>query len=524
MAIYTKVMKRFYQDSLKLMRVSNEVKQMDGVEQAFAFMGTEINMKTRIQAGLLTNEARDAGADDLILLVKSEKEDLALGALAIFENKIVSNETESKQSAAETIMPITFEEGISELADANLAVISVPGTYAAMQAMNALRLGMNVQLFSDNVSVEEEIALKNFAKTKGLLVMGPDCGTSIISGIPICFANQVRRGSIGVVGASGTGTQELTVLIDAMGCGISHAIGTGGRDLSEKVQARTTLSAIELLAEDPQTEIIVVISKPPAKVSEEKVIEAIKKANKPAVLLFMGWKTAYLGNDPIICVAGTIEEGAAKAVAIHNSQDVSKAVTLYERKPLSPSLLEQIQRLTKTQKYIRGLYTGGTLASEAVSILQNKNICVYSNISKTEEFMMPSANQSQKNCIVDLGDDEFTRGNLHPMIDPGQRSARIFQEFTDPETAVLLCDVVIGFGSHPDPAGVLAQGIIHAREETNANVIVIANVIGTDSDPQKRWEQVEKLEKAGVWVYPSNQYAVEVAGEIANIIKNKSEL
>lgn len=520
MAIYTKIIKRFYQDSLKLMRVSNEIKDTDNIEQAFAFMGTEINKKTRMQAGLLSHEAMEAGADDLILLVKSEEKDIALAALALFENKIISTEAESKKNTTEAIMPVTFEEGISALADANLAVISVPGTYAAMNAMNALRLGMNVQLFSDNVSIEEEIELKDFAKTKGLLVMGPDCGTSIISGVPICFANQVRRGNIGIVGASGTGIQELTVLIDAMGCGISHAIGTGGRDLSEKVQARTTVSAIELLANDPQTEIIVVISKPPAKASEEKVMEAIRKADKPAILLFMGNETACLSKEPIVWVAGTIEEGAAKAIAIYNSQDVSKATILYERKQLNSLLLKELGQLTKTQRYIRGLYTGGTLASEAVSILQSKGIGVYSNISKTKEFMLPTASISREHCIVDLGDDEFTRGNLHPMIDPSPRSARVMQEFSDPETAVLLCDIVIGFGSHFDPAGVLAQDIIHAREKTRANVIVIASVTGTDADPQKKQEQVRKLEDAGVWVYPSNQYAVEVAGKILNNIRN----
>lgn len=518
MSIYTKVLKRVYQDSLKLMRVSTEIKSKHGLEQAFAFMGTEINKKTRIPAEMLSQEVSTAGADDLILLVKSDDESSVNEILKEFEVSILANNPSGKDDAKQEVMPVTFEEGAMSMSEPNLAIISVPGTYAAMQAMSALRLGMNVQLFSDNVTIEEEIALKDYARTKGLLVMGPDCGTSIISGVPICFANKVRQGNIGVIGASGTGTQEFTVLIDAMGLGISHAIGTGGRDLSEAVEARTTLAAIELLANDPQTEIICVISKPPAKNSGDKVIEAIKKANKPTVLAFMGSESACVSGAPMIYVASTIEESVAKTVALAKQQDASKAVTLYERAPLEPSITKEIDQLSPSQKYVRGLFTGGTLASEAVYTLQKNSIPVYSNVSKVKEFLLQSALESQENSIVDLGDDEFTRGRLHPMIDPSGRSERVASELADPDTAVLLCDVVLGYGSHPDPAGVLAVDVLDAKRKTGSAAIVIASVTGTDSDPQQRNEQVKKLKDAGIYVYPTNQYAAEVAGQIIDRI------
>lgn len=518
MSIYTKVLKRVYQDSLKLMRVSSEIKSKYELEQAFAFMGTEINKKTRIPESMLSQEVSSAGADDLILLVKSDNVPSANEVLKEFEAIILENVMTGKDNIEKEVLPVTFEEGASSISEPNLAIISVPGTYAAMQAMSALRLGMNVQLFSDNVTIEEEIALKDYAKAKGLLVMGPDCGTSIISGVPICFANKVRQGNIGVIGASGTGTQEFTVLIDAMGLGISHAIGTGGRDLSEAVEARTTIAAIELLANDPQTEIICVISKPPAKNAEEKVIEAIKKANKPTVLAFMGRDSACISSTPMIYMASTIEESVAKVVALAKSEDASKADILYDRAPLNPSIITEMDHLLPSQKYVRGLFTGGTLASEAVFTLQKKNISVYSNISKSKEFLLQPALKSQKNSIVDLGDDEFTRGSVHPMIDPSRRSEHITSELADPETAVLLCDVVIGYGSHPDPAGVLARDVRDAKSKTGSTVIVIASVIGTDSDPQQRYKQLKKLEDAGIWVYPTNQYAAEVAGQIIDHI------
>ncbi|OQB23835.1 MAG: Succinyl-CoA ligase (ADP-forming) subunit alpha [Firmicutes bacterium ADurb.Bin182] len=405
MPICTKIKRQFYQDSLKLMRVSAQIKEMEGVEQAFAFMATEINKKTRMQAGLISDEIMAAGADDLVLIVKGENEKLAAAALEAFEVNISSANAAKDTEKTGKIAPATFEEGYTELT-ANLAVISVPGPYAALQAMRALQAGMNVQLFSDNVSIEEEIAIKDLAKEKDLLVMGPDCGTSIISGVPICFANKVRGGNIGVVGASGTGLQEFTVLLDAAGCGISHAIGTGGRDLSEIVAGRTALDALELLAGDSCTDIIAVVSKPPARSAADKIIEAIRKIGKPAVLAFLGQKSERLSDD--IYIAGTVEEAAAKTVALFRSQDAGKASFLYARKPLDPALLDEIKKLTVKQKQVKGLYTGGTLASEARLVLKGCD-----------------------HIVIDLGDDEYPRQRA-----PHDRSLKSygvhFQRFCGP--------------------------------------------------------------------------------------------
>lgn len=492
MSIYSTIKRKFYQDSLKLMRVSAEIKKMDGIEQAFAFMATDINKKTRMQPGLMSEEVKAAGADDLVLLVQSEDALIAKAALDAFEAKI-SSYAAAKESSDRHI-PATFEEAFAEL-PANLAIISVPGPYAAAQAMYALQLGMNVHLFSNNVTLEEEIAIKDFANERGLLVMGPDCGTSIIAGTPLCFANKVRSGNIGIVGASGTGVQELTVLLDAAGCGITHAIGTGGRDLSEAVDGRTALCALRLLSDDSATEIIAVISKPPAKSAGDKVIEAVRKAGKPAVLAYLGQKSQKLSDN--LYISGTIEEAAAKIAAMCKKQNPETANVLYKRKPLDADLLSKIDELSSQQKRVCGLYTGGSLASEAAFIL--KGCCCK---------------------VLDLGDDEWTRGRVHPMIDPSSRAEQLLNAFSDPDIAVVLCDVVIGVGSHQDPAGLLAQDVLSAQKKTGAHVIVIASVTGTDADPQNRSKQVKKLKAAGIHVYPTNQYAAEVAAQISMKVRD----
>ena len=243
---------------------------------------------------------------------------------------------------------------------------------------------MNVMLFSDNISIEDEVVLKDYAKKRGLLVMGPDCGTAIINGVPLCFANVVKRGNVGIIGASGTGTQELTVQLDAVDCGISHAIGTGGRDLSEEVAGRTTLSALELLRTDENTEIIAIISKPPSPTVAELVVEAVKEIGKPSILAFLGAKSRRVAEN--VYVAGTIEEAVAKIAAFNKGESVEGCGVIYKRNEFDSSIIE---KLKATQKTVKGLFTGGTLASEAKYILKNVEA-----------------------EIIDLGDDEFTRGAL----------------------------------------------------------------------------------------------------------------
>jgi FdrA protein len=297
----------------------------------------------------------------------------------------------------------------------------------------------------------------------------------------------VKSGKVGIIGASGTGTQELTVLLDSAGCGITHAIGTGGRDLSAEVAGRTAFAALELLAKDAPTEIIAIISKPPSKEVADRITEAVKKTGKPCVLAFLGASAAKISDR--IFIAGTIEEAAAKIGALCKGNNPDSFNIIYDRKPFGYHGLDKFK---PSQKAVRGLYTGGTLASEAQTVLAGA--------------------QAQ---VIDLGDDEYTKGALHPMIDPANRSSHIHEAYADDKVAVILCDVVLGYGSHNDPAGVLAKDVKSAKEKTNAHKIVIACVVGSDADPQGKAAQIKALEEAGIFVFPSNQYAAEIAAKLA---------
>lgn len=468
------------------MRVSSEIKALPGVEQAFAFMATEVNIKTRIQESLMDEEVTSASADDLVLLVEAVDETMGQFALEEFERMIVSSASSNQQNTdSDAKTPSTIEQGLSKV-DANIAIVSVPGPYATVQALNALNNNLNVMLFSDNVSVDDEVMLKDYAKERGLIVMGPDCGTAIINGTPLCFANVVKTGSVGIIGASGTGTQELTVLLDIKNCGISHAIGTGGRDLSEQVAARTTLAALELLKDDDNTKIISIISKPPAQSVADYISDQVQTIGKPVVLAYLGASSRQVSEN--VFIAGTIEEAAAKICAIYNNENPTNAKYIFERTDFPSSLNV---RLSSNQKKIVGLYTGGTLASEAKHILKGLNA-----------------------EISDLGDDQYTRGALHPMIDPSVRSEYISKAFLDEEVAIILCDVVIGFGSHENPASVLVKAVQAAKLKTNLNKVVITSVTGTNNDPQIKDDQVEILKQADILVFPSNQYAVEMAAHM----------
>ncbi len=493
MAILSKIKKGFYQDSLKLMKVSSEIGELPKVNQAFSFMATEINKKTRVQESLMDDDVKMAEADDLILIVEADDLESALDAMNEFEKRIILGTSKlASHSEISDSLPNTLAQGL-EILDGNIALISIPGTYATVQVYNALNHGLNVMLFSDNVSLEDEISIKDYAIERSLLVMGPDCGTSIINGVPLCFANHVLKGNIGIIGASGTGTQEMTVQLDSKGCGISHAIGTGGRDLSKEVAGRTTLAALELLKNDLNTEIIAIVSKPPSPSVAERVIDAVKDSGKPSVLAYLGATSRKVSDE--IYVVGTIEEAVAKIYALSHGNNPDDVKVLYERTPFE--LIDTVT-LEPSQKKVKGLFTGGTLASEAKYVL--------------------SGVESE---IIDLGDDEYTIGVLHPMIDPTNRNRFIEQAFQDDSVGIILCDVVLGLGSHPNPASELVKAVNYSKEHFNRQKIVITSVIGTEKDPQVKSQQVKILSDAGIHVFPSNQYAAEVAANLARQLQGE---
>lgn len=403
----------------------------------------------------------------------------------------------------------------------NFAIVSIPGRFARNEVDKALDMGLHVLLFSDNVTLEEEIALKEKAVSKGLLMMGPDCGTAIINGTALGFANVVRSGNIGLVAAAGTGLQEVTVLIDCLGGGVSQALGTGGRDLKEAVDGRMMSLCLDALEADPATDIIVIISKPPHPSVMSKISTKISAFKKPVVACFLGGDPALLEGTGAIyakdleCAARLAVEQAGMSVS--GSEQMSDA-------ELEEIACSEIALFAPGQTNLRGLYSGGTLCYEAILALEGTGLPVYSNISQHEEFLLEDVEQSKGNTVLDMGDDYFTNGMPHPMIDPRLRIERIGKEADDETTAVLLLDCVGGYGSHENPAEALKPAIRDAKQKAEAqkrHLCVIASVCGTENDPQKRSEQEKILHDAGVIVMPCNAQAVRLATRILQQLADK---
>ncbi|MGG2027672.1 acyl-CoA synthetase FdrA [Gottfriedia sp. S16(2024)] len=480
-------------DSVSLMSLSTKANQIEGIDQAIIAMGTEMNKGVIKNVGLNTPEVEEAKNSDLIIVVKAETDELCENAFVEIEELLTKKNTSKSKSE---IIYSTITSAATSIPEANLAVISVNGAFAAREARKALENDLHVMLFSDNVSVEEEIELKKLAHEKGLLMMGPDCGTAIISNVGLAFSNAVRKGNIGIVGASGTGSQEVSVRIHDFGGGITQLIGTGGRDLSEEVGGIMMLDAIKALDEDESTKVIVLVSKPPAPSVEEKVLAQIKQCKKPVVVWFIG------GDEEKVVQAGghfakMSKEAALKAVLLAGADESS-----LNKRALNIPLIEEVRaKLTPEQKYIRGLFCGGTLCDEAMYAAIDKFDNVYSNIQKNPDYLLKDINVSQEHTFIDLGDDDFTQGKPHPMIDPSTRIARFLQEAKDPSVGVIVMDFVLGYGSHEDPVGVMLPAIIEAKdlaEKEGRHLEIIGYVLGTDLDPQNFDEQVNKLLVAGV--------------------------
>lgn len=482
-----------YQDSIELMKISVAVSKIDGVVNASVMMATTLNKAVLEETGMLTPEAEAAGSSDMLIVVEAESDEAANAAFAAAE-KAIAGETvtvkNTSQQKLETLAQVTAEEK-------HLAFISTPGVFAAEEALKALKLGMNVFMFSDNVTIEDEVRLKKYAHEKDLILMGPDCGTAHLNGIPYGFANAVRSGGIGIVGASGTGIQEVMCLVDRFGGGISNVFGTGSHDLSEKVGGISMLDSLECLIRDETTKVIVLISKPPHPAVADKLRHAVLSAGKPTVICFVGNRQSSDGDFSVLTQVDTLEEAAIAAVKLEKGSCVCKPC-------------EKSTAVAADGAWLRGLYSGGTLAYEAIVRLKEKGIKVYSNIALSEEEQLENARYSKQNTVIDMGDDTFTRGKPHPMIDMTARAERIRAEASDPEVKVILLDAVLGYGANLDPAAELCPVIsecLAARSDLN----FVVEICGTPADPQSSVKQAEAFEHAGATVKFSNIRAVEAA-------------
>ena len=513
-----------YFDSVFLMQVAKRIAGQPGVRDASAVLGTEANKKLLVELGYGSgqgDELAGAGPNDLVLAL--EGEDAAVGAVASDPDAWLSRvPAGSPEKGAGTPEPRSLQEAVAMRPDCGVAVISVPGEYAAREARLALREGLNVFLFSSNVSVQDELALKTEALDQGLIVMGPDCGTAFLSGAGIGFANAVRRGPIGVIGSTGTGMQEFSSLVHQAGSGISHGIGTGSRDLSDAIGGISTLSAIDALEFDQGTKVIAILSKPPGAAATRRLMDRLQKCVKPVVVCLLG---SGAGRS-----TGNLRSAATIDAAVGDALDAAGAAVpadlLSEGESLREMASAQVSQMRPGQRYVRGLFAGGTFCYQSQAIFHSAGIVVHSNSPLPGMLELADPRESRENSFVDMGAEVFVEGRPHPMIDATLRRQRLGQEGNDPTVAVILLDFILGAISSRDPVGDLLEvirGVGDAARRRGDHLCVAASVCGTDDDAQGLRSQISALVNAGVCVFSSSVRAAAFCREASLLLAERKE-
>lgn len=493
----TVVKKGSYQDSVVLMLLTNELSSLEGVNKIQVMMATPANKDIFKSSGLDTEELMEASANDMVVVADVAEESVVEAVMEKVEDFLKKQATASEgKKGAESVK--SWDKALEKMPEANLAVISIPGAYAALEADRALDEGLNVFMFSDNVTIEDEKALKEKAHEKGLALMGPDCGTGIIQGVPIAFTNKVTPGSIGIIGASGTGIQEVTTIIDRLGEGVTNAIGIGGRDLNAKIGGITMMDMIDAMEDDDTVKVLLIVSKPPAKEVRDQISARLSNFSKPVVTLFVGEKPDY--HEEGFYHAYTLDEAARLAVSLVRGSQVPEASVDVDTSEFYKA---------EDHKTIKAYYSGGTLANEAAMLIKDAMNCKVPP-EDIEGYML----QLDGNVVVDLGDDAYTQGKPHPMIDPAKRIECMQEAVDDPSTGAVLLDIMLGYGSHEDMAGSLIPTIKELQAKADAQgrkVFFVATVCGTRSDYQGYDEAVNKLKNAGVIVCENNKLACRTA-------------
>jgi succinyl-CoA synthetase alpha subunit len=521
--VKTHIIRQEYHDSVQLMKAASKANKIEGVEIASVLMGTPNNKPLLKEVNLLTPEAHNAGANDVIIVVRADTNHGANKAI----DSIIESLSEIAVTAHDsTLLFRSIRGALTGLPNANLAVISVPGEYAARDSRIALANNLNVLLFSDNVSIDDELALKQEAHSRGLLLMGPDCGTAMIKNIGLGFANVVNPGPIGIIAASGTGTQEVMTLCSNLNSGVTHAIGTGSRDITNFIGGITMIDGIRALDNDPSIELIVIISKPPEDKTLNKILVEISKCSKPAIINFLGKKAGYFDHPGKTITVDTLEEAAYTAVEFLQTRNlIIPKISFDSQLDVEEFLLKTKAKLLPEQQFIRGLYAGGTFTFETVQIIRELlpiEEKIYSNVHLKGVNVVSDIQNSTHHTLLDMGDDQFTIGKPHPMIDQSERTSRFLKELSDPETAVIILDFVLGYGSHNDPVSDMKEAF-KIWKLKKRYIPIIAHVCGTPLDPQEYQKTLEFLKSYGVFTLPTNAQTAKLAVKIVQNHRNIKE-
>ena len=549
----------FYRDSLQLMKISEKLRQSSGVSEASIVMSTETNKGVLIRLGFPPSLIEQANESDMIIAVRAkDQQSIDLAAEQI--GKLFESSVEGRLDSRDQEKTLDIDLALRRMPGANLVLLSIPGEYVKDISHKLIEQGIHQQIFSDHVPVEDELKIKKQAVTKGVLILGPGAGTSIINGKGIGFSNAISVGPVGIVAAAGTGLQEVACLLDQCEIGVKHGLGVGGNDPKDKIGGIMMLECMKILEKDDDIKVIAIISKPPSRSVEQKIMEyAIAKGTKKYILAFIGGQLTAAGNkqqqrhnenflSPASSSANKssghtttadrdtgivkVNSLASSVLAIANAlgnQQLQKAISqLY----ISPEgLVNLLQRewseLQSNQKFIRALYTGGTFTYEAQVILRDIIDIgqIYSNAPIEQVKELQDSFKSQNHSIVDLGEEEFTKGRPHPMIDPTIRKFRIVEEAKDPEVGVILLDFVLGYGSNPDPVAAVIEELQLAKEIAHKQghyLPIITHVCGTKNDIQGYERSISKLHSVGCVVMPTNALAVIASALI--VLRGQIEL
>ena len=535
------IRKNRYFDSVFLMQVAHKLAGQPGIHEAFALMGTDANRKVLdglgYGIGALANSLAAAAPNDLVFALQGEEP--AVEALASDPDRwLARGPGDASAGSAGAREPRSLEESLTLRPDASVAVISVPGEYAAREARGAIARGLSVFLFSSNVSVEDELLLKRQARDKDLIVMGPDCGTAYLGGAGIGFANVVRRGPIGIVGSTGTGMQEFASLVHQAGSGISHGIGTGSRDLSDAIGGISTLTAIDALERDPGTKVVALLSKPAGAETTGRIMQRLAACRKSAVVCMVGGGLSGASTDAPIALPGGAKPEPAGRVRFAFTIDDAVIGALEAAGVRTPNALHwdtasmqtdaaaEVARMSFSQRYLRGVFAGGTFCYQSQAILRGAGLLLHSNSPLPGMRVLDDPRVSREHSMVDMGAEIFVEGRPHPMIDATLRRERVATEGRDPAVAILLLDFILGAISSANPVGDLIEAISEAKSgalKGGGNLCVVASVCGTSDDSQGLEEQSRMLRDAGVLVFPSNAQAARFSREMALLIARRKE-
>lgn len=509
MELFSIIRKNTYVDSLASLFTMSVLMDCEGIDNAYVCMATETNKQYLQELGLISNEILNAGEDDFVLAARAASREA-------FEAAVAKSEEQNKSTGSAKTTYSTVEAAVKANPRANICTISVPGEHAYEVAKQALEQGLHCIVFSAHVPPEEERKMKELAREKGLLCMGPDCGVCNINGAAFVLSSINNRGPVGICGASGCGIQHVAAFLHEAGSGVTQTIGTGGADLKEPIGGISMLMGIDALEDDFDTEYIVLISRKPADSVLNKLLARIKECRKPVVACFMGADRALVEASGAI-FADNLDECAQKILAL-----LGKPLVFDTDEQITAMAQEAIEGMAPNQKYVRGLYCGGTYCDEAMKTMQEKIGDIYSNAPLRPELQLTDSFVSVENCVVDYGEEEFTVGKPHPTLEPSMRVPGIVKEGNDPDVAVLLLDFILTPAANIDPAGTSIKALRDAMEQAKARggkLAVVASVLGTDADLQNVTLQRQKLRDAGVYVCKSNRQAAQLAGEIVRLKK-----